>query len=66
MGREEDDILRKALCFSVEDKGRRGRPRKTWENQVGDDIRNIGLKKEDFLNRSKWRQGVKFVMSGMW
>ena len=51
--REEDDNLRKALCFKVEGQRRRGQPRKTWKNQVGDDIRKIGLKKEDTLNRSK-------------
>ena len=52
--REEDDILRKALCFKVEGQRRRGWPRKTWKNQVKDDIRKIGLKKENALNRSKW------------
>ena len=63
--REEDDILRKSLCFKVESQRRRGRLRKTWKNQVEDDIRKIGLKKEDALNRSKWRKGVKMVMLGM-
>ena len=52
--READDILRKALCFKVEGQRRRGQLRKTWKNQVEDDIRKIGLKKEDALNRSKW------------
>ena len=41
-----------------------GRPTKTWKNQV-EDIRKIGLKKEDVLNRSKSQKGVKMVMSGM-
>ena len=48
--REEDDVLRKELCFKVKGTRRRGRPRKTWKNQVEDDIRKIGLKKEDALN----------------
>ena len=48
--REEDDILRKALCFKVEGQRRRGQLRKTWKNQVEDEIK----KKEDALNRSKW------------
>ena len=47
--REEDDILRKALCFKVEGQRRRRLPRKAWKNHVGDDIRKIGLKKEDAL-----------------
>ena len=62
---EEEDILRKALCFKVEDQRKRGRLRKTWKNQEEDDIRKIGLKKEDALNRSKWKKGVKMVMSEM-
>ena len=50
--REKDDI-RKVLCFKVKSQRRRGWPRKTWKNQVEDDIRKIGLKKENALNRSK-------------
>ena len=48
--REEDNILRKVLCFKVEGQRRRGQPRKTWKNQVEDDIRKIGLKKENALS----------------
>ena len=36
----------------------KGWARKTWKNQVEDEIKKIGLKKEDALNRSKWRKGV--------
>ena len=50
MRREEDDILRKVLCFKVEGQGRREWPRKTLKNQVEDDIWKISLKKEDALN----------------
>ena len=63
--REEYDILRKSLCIKVEVKRRRERLRKTWKNQVEDDIRKTFLKKEDALNQSKWQKGVKMVMSVM-
>ena len=50
----------------MEGQRKRGRPRKTWKNQVEDEIKNkIGLKKEDALNRSKWQKVVKMVMLGM-
>ena len=40
-------FLRKALCFKVKGQRRRGRPTKTWKNQVEDEIKKTGLKKED-------------------
>ena len=57
--------IKKVLCFKVEGQITRGQPRKPWKNQVEDEIKKIGLKKEDALNRSKWQKGVKMVMSGM-
>ena len=48
--REEDDILRKALCFKVKGQRRRERLMKTRRNQVEDDIKKTSLKKEDALN----------------
>ena len=48
--REDDDILRMALCFKVEGQRKRQWPRKTWKNQVEDEIKKIGLKKEVALN----------------
>ena len=59
--RHDDDILRKALEFSVEGRRRRGRPRKTWMRQVEREIGKVGLRKEDALDRAKWRKGVKAI-----
>ena len=59
--RQDDDILRKALEFSVEGRRRRGRPRKTWMRQVEGEIGKVGLRKEDALDRAKWRRGVKAI-----
>ena len=39
-------------------KRKRGRPRKTWKMQVEKESRSVGLKKEDALNRARWRVGV--------
>ena len=63
--REGNDILRKALCFKATGQRRRERPRKTWKNQVEDEIKKIGLKNQDALNQSKWQKGVKMLITGM-
>ena len=42
-----------------------GRPKKTWRKQVEEETEKIGLKKEDALNRDKWRDGVLVIAEGM-
>ena len=37
---------------------KRGRLRKTWKMQVEKESKRVGLKKEDALNRARWRVGV--------
>ena len=39
-------------------KRKRGQLRKTWKMQVEKENRSVGLKKEDALNRARWRVGV--------
>ena len=46
-------------------KKKRERPKKTWKKQVEEETEKIGFKKEDALNRSKWRDGVRAVAEGM-
>ena len=59
--REEGNILREALDFKVDGPRRRGRPKCTWKRKVEEEIKKIGLKKEDATNRAKWRRGVWFL-----
>ena len=47
-----------AMEFEVKEKRKRGQPRKTWKMQVEKESRSVGLKKEDTLNRARWRVGV--------
>ena len=56
--RDDGHVLRKALEFEVKGKRKRGQPRKTWKMQVEKESKSVGLKKEDALNRAKWRVGV--------
>ena len=53
--RDDDSVLRVALDLEVSGKRKQGRPKKIWKNQVEEQMDKIGLKKEDALNRTKWR-----------
>ena len=51
-------VLRRALDFEVAGRRERGRPNMTWKRQVEEHINQIGLKREDVIDRVKWRNGV--------
>ena len=36
----------------------RGRPKKSWLELVGSDMRDKGLKRQDALARNEWRAGI--------
>ena len=56
--RVNDDVLRRPLDFEVTGKRGRGRPIMTWKRQVEEHIDQIGLKREDAIDRVKWCNGV--------
>ena len=62
---DDDHVLRRALDFEVGGSRRRGRPKKTWRKQVEEESRRVGLKKEDALNRVRWREGVREIAVGV-
>ena len=55
---DNDDVLRRALDFEVAGRRGRGRPNMTWKKQVEKHINQIGLKRENAIDRVKWRTGV--------
>ena len=63
--RDGDSVLKVSLDLEVSGKGKRGRPKKIWKNQVKEETEKIGLKKEDALNRAKWKDGVQSIPEGM-
>ena len=63
--RDDDNVLKVALDLEVSGKRKRGRPKKTWKKQVKEETEKIGLKKEDALNRAKWRDGMQAIAEGM-
>ena len=48
----------RALNFEVAGRRGRGRPNMTWKRQVEEHISQIGLKREDAIDKLKWRNGV--------
>ena len=60
--RNDDSVLRVAL---VTGNRKRGRPKKIWKKQMEEETVKIGLKKEDALNRAKWRDGLRAIAKGM-
>ena len=63
--RDDDSVLRVALNLKVSVKRKRGRPKKTWKKQLLEETEKSGLKKEDAMNRAKWRDGVQAIAEGM-
>ena len=59
--REDSDVLKEAFNFRVNGKRKVGRPRMTWKMQVEKELDKIGFKKDDALDRTKWREGVRMV-----
>ena len=45
-------------------KGKQGQPKKTWKMQVEKESKSVGLEKEDFMNRARWRVGKITVRVG--
>ena len=65
LGIDVDSVLRVALDLEASGKRKQGRPKKIWKKQVEEETEKIGLRKEDALNRAKWRKGVRAIAEGM-
>ena len=65
--RDDDSVLRVALNFEVSGKRKRGQLKKIWKKQVEEEeeTEKIDLKKEDALNRDKWKEEVRAIAEGM-
>ena len=56
--RDNDDVLRTVLDFEVVWRRKRGQPKMMWRRQIVQQAEEIGLKKEDAIDRPKWRDAV--------
>ena len=52
--KENDDWVSACRELQVEGTRPRGRPRKTWNECVADDIKQLGLRREDAQDRTRW------------
>ena len=56
--RDNGDGLGRALDFKVAERRAFGQPNMTRNRQVEEHANQIGLKKENAINRAKWHDGV--------
>ena len=56
--REDSDWIRKAFLLQVEGRRAVGRPRKTWEQTIAEDLRVLQLNPDLVHDRAKWKQEV--------
>ena len=56
--REDNSWLKKVQILAVDGHSRGGRPRKTWEHVIMEDLRVKGLRREVAQNRAEWRSAT--------
>ena len=59
MRKKDGEWVRQCLVFPVEGVRGRGSPRKTWAENVKEDMRLKGLEASWVLNRGRWRYGLR-------
>ena len=59
--KEDGDVVRNALEFSVKGRRKIGRLKRTWRKQVEKERLKAGLNLKDAHNRTKWRKRVREV-----
>ena len=57
--KEEDDWTKKCMYFDIGGKNPRGRPMKTWKDNVREDMRVVGVKISDVSDRDLWRKKIR-------
>ena len=55
---DNGDVLRRGLDFEVAGRRGRKRPNMTWKRQVEEHIDQIGLKRENAIDRVNWQNRV--------
>ena len=55
---DERHVLRRVLDGPQPGKGRRGRHNTMWKDSCKRDMESVGLKVEDLLNRTKWKNDI--------
>ena len=53
--RDEQEPLCRIMELTVEGKRTPGRPKKSWRKTVEEDMRHVGAREEDALDRVRWK-----------
>ena len=56
--KNEEDWVKGCTVLEVEGVKSRGRPKKTWLELIRNDMKAVGLKREDTQDRVRWRRGI--------
>ena len=59
--RREGEWVKNCMELEVIGKVGRGRPKRTWREVIEKDMSVVGLRRQDTMDRVKWRQGVKSI-----
>jgi len=57
--KEDTDWVKKCMEYEVEGSRTRGRPKRTWKEVVQKDCQARNLKKEDAMDRGRWKKLIK-------
>ena len=56
--RRGDDWIKKCMSLEMEESRPQGRPKKKWLEVINADLKVLGLKKEDAMDRDAWRRSI--------
>ena len=57
--RDADNVTRRVINLAIPGTRRRGRPKKTWNQQLKDDMTAVGFTQDVALDRTEWRRRTR-------
>ena len=57
--REANNVTRRVMYRAISGTRRRGRPKKTWHQQIKDDMTGVGVIQDVALDRKEWRRRTR-------
>ena len=57
--REANNVTRRVMNLAIPGARRRGRPKKTWHQQLKDDMTDVGVTQDVALDRNEWRRRTR-------
>ena len=57
--RDADNVTSRVMELAIPGARRRGRPKKTWHQQIKDDMTGVGVTQDVALDRKEWRRRTR-------